>query len=131
MVVRYRFQKNEIVDCDRADLGQYARMGLGLLAGMDAKRAREFSTKRARAREADALFEQLRQELPAAVRRLDDDRVMQRLHAYHLMPLAGQTLEHMLCETRKIMVPEGRERGGPRTTQDEYQALWQDAGHLY
>ena len=120
-----------LFDCERADLGQYARMGLGLLAGMDSKRARELSTKKARAREANALFEQLREELPAAVRGPDDDCVMQRLHAYSLMPLAGQTLEHMLCETRKIMVPSGRERGGSRTAQDEYQALWQVARHLY
>ena len=90
-------------DCSHADLGQYARRGLGLLAGLDAKGPREFWTKRVRAREADALFERLRPKIPVAGRRLDDDLVVHRFNAYNLMRLAGQTLEDMLCETRKIM----------------------------
>ena len=33
----------------------------------------------------------------------------------------------MFCEFRKIVVPEGREQGGSKTTQTEYATLWQAA----
>ena len=55
-----------LYDFGRADLGQFARMGLGRLASMDAKRAREFSTTRSKFKEADALFAQLCSQLPVS-----------------------------------------------------------------
>ena len=118
-------------DFGRADLGQFARMGLGLLAGMDAKRAREFSTTRSKFKEADALFAKLCSQLPAALQQRDEDGIVYRLSAHHLQPLVAQTIEHLLCEFRKVLVPENRERGGSKTTDAEYQSLWQSAEPVY
>jgi hypothetical protein len=120
-----------LYDYSRKDLGQFARMGLGLLAGMDAKLAKEFSEgkTKARLREANELFAELLAQLPAAVEQRDEDRIMERLS--HVQPLVAQTVEHMLCEFRKIMVPEGRDKGGSRTSDEEYAALWRAAARVY
>ena len=120
-----------LYDFGRADLGQFARMGLGLLAGMDAKRAREFSTTRSKFKEADALFAQLCSQLPAALQQRDEDGIVDRLSANHLQPLVAQTIEHLLCEFRKVLVPENCQCGGSKTTDEEYQSLWQSAEPAY
>ena len=120
-----------LYDYGRADLGQFARMGLGLLTGMDARQARAFSTTRAQAKEADALFAQLCAQLPAALREREGDGIVDRLAAHHLQPLVAQTVEHMLCEFRKMIVCERRDKGGSRTTDAEYAALWRAAAPVY
>ena len=93
--------------------------------------AKAFSTDREKAAEADCLFATLLAALPAALRQRDTDGVIAQLERLHLQPLAAQTVEHMLCEYRKILAPGGRTRGGSRTTAADYAALWAAAAPLY
>ena len=120
-----------LFDLGHQGLGQYARMGLGLMTGLPREEAKAFSTDRKKAAEADCLFATLLAALPAALRQRDTDGVIAQLERLHLQPLAAQTVEHMLCEYRKILAPGGRTRGGSRTTAADYAALWAAAAPLY
>ena len=120
-----------LFDLGHQGLGQYARMGLGLMTGLPREEAKAFSTDREKAAEADCLFATLLAALPAALRQRDTDGVIAQLERLHLQPLAAQTVEHMLCEYRKILAPGGRTRGGSRTTAADYAALWAAAAPLY
>ncbi len=46
--------------------------------------------------------------LPAALAAVDQHGVVQRLARLHLLPTCAQCVEHMLCEWRKMCLPEGR-----------------------
>ena len=120
-----------LYDMNRRDLGQCARMGLGLMSGLDRGQAKAFSTTRARFGEADALFAQLCAGITEAVRVRDTDDVVGRLQSHGLLPFVAQTLEHLLCEFRKMLAPEGRERDASRTPDAEYVELWQAAHPAY
>jgi len=113
-----------LYNLNRRDVGQYARMGLGMLSGMDQVKARAFARDKKRGEEADSIFARLMVELPEAVRKMDTDSILARLEDRGLFPLIAQTVEHMLCEFRKCMAPEGRHRGGRITSEVEYRNCW-------
>ena len=61
---------------------------------------------------------------PGAAAR-DRHGIVAKLEKLSLCPLAAQNVEHMLCEFRKLVLPEGRpHRRQPYT---EYAELWQQA----
>ena len=71
----------------------------------------------------DKLFLALLEALPAALAAVDQHGVVQRLARLHLLPTCAQCVEHMLCEWRKMCLPEGRTaRGEPFPG---YRALWE------
>ena len=70
----------------------------------------------------DKLFLALLEALPAALAAVDQHGVVQRLARLHLLPTCAQCVEHMLCEWRKMCLPEGRTaRGDPF---EDYKELW-------
>ena len=70
----------------------------------------------------DKLFLALLEALPAALAAVDQHGVVERLARFHLLPTCAQCVEHMLCEWRKMCLPEGRTaRGDPFPG---YKELW-------
>ena len=60
--------------------------------------------------------------LPAALAERDGHGVVERLSGLGLLPLCAQNVEHMLCEWRKMALPDGRRaRGEPSAG---YAELW-------
>ena len=61
--------------------------------------------------------------LPAALAAMGQHGVVERLTRLHLLPTSAQCVEHMLCEWRKMCLPEGRAaRGEPFA---DYKELWE------
>ena len=71
----------------------------------------------------DKLFQALAEALPATLAAMDRHGVIEHLARLHLLPTCTQNIEHMLCEWRKMCLPEGRTaRGEPFAG---YKALWE------
>ena len=62
----------------------------------------------------DYQFHDLLQRLPSALEARDRHEIISKLEQLGLHPLAAQSVEHMLCEFRKMQLPEStRTRGEP------------------
>ncbi len=72
----------------------------------------------------DPLFAALIHTLPAAIAEKDVHGVVERLKEMNIAPLCAQNVEHMLCEFRKMVLPEGRATSGERY--EGYAALWRE-----
>ena len=68
------------------------------------------------------IFLALVEALPSALAAVDQHGVVERLARLHLLPTSAQCVEHMLCEWRKMCLPDGRTaRGDPF---EDYKELW-------
>ena len=66
----------------------------------------------------DAVFTSI----PAALAERDEHGIVEHLSGLGLLPLCAQNIEHMLCEWRKMALPDGRRaRGEPSAG---YAELW-------
>jgi hypothetical protein len=110
-------------DWDCKELGDYAQLGLWLLNGMkpDAARKKVKQLQRDAGGSAFA-FDQLLNRLPGALQAKDRHGIVAKLEELGLRPLAAQNVEHMLCEFRKLALPERRPRRGEAYA--EYAELW-------
>ena len=96
-------------------------MGLWLLDGMDEGAARA-AVEIYLDKLADLVFDQLLRALPDGLKARDRHGIVAKLEQLGLRPLAAQNVEHMLCEFRKLVLPEGRpHRGQPY---EDYAELW-------
>ena len=102
-----------LCDWGRRDLGDYAQLGLWLLDGMEEGAARE-AVKAPWGKAADVMFDKLLRALPGAFQARDRDGIIGALEELGLCPLAAQSVEHMLCEFRKLCLPQGRPTSGKR-----------------
>ncbi len=66
--------------------------------------------------------------LLAALADKDRHGIMDRLAALSIAPLCAQNIEHMLCEFRKMDLPEGRAARGERY--EGYANLWRDVAPI-
>ena len=112
---------------DRRDLGDYAQMGQWLLDGMDEGAARAAVEMRLD-KPADFVFDQLLRALPDGLKARGRHGIVAKLEVLGLCPLAAQNVEHMLCEFRKLVLPEGRPRRGQAC--EGYRELWGTAAPL-
>ena len=71
---------------------------------------------------ADLVFDQLLRALPDGLKARDRHGIVAKLEQLGLRPLAAQNVEHMLCEFRKLVLPEGRPRRGQAF--EGYRELW-------
>jgi hypothetical protein len=117
-----------LADPSLFDLGSYqigdgAKTGLGIVAG--AADPKELGKQDILPR-----FQSLVQNLPGVLRTKDAHGIIDALGEQNMYPLVAQTVEHMLCEYRKMHTP-GRDGGGPRTPQDEYTMIFQCCRKTY
>ena len=105
------------------EIGDYAELGLWLLEGMPVEMARAATKDSWNKPAVDPLFKALTDALPAAIADEDIHGIVGRLDEMHLAPLCAQNIEHMLCEFRKMLLPEGRTSNSVRY--DGYAELWQ------
>ncbi len=116
-----------IYDFDRTDIGDYAELGLWLMDGMEPDVARA-AVKSKWAPAVEYQFHDLLQRLPSALAARDRHGIVSTLEELGLHPLAAQSVEHMLCEFRKMKLPDGRRaRGEPF---DGYAALWKTVARV-
>ena len=92
------------------DIGQYARMGLFLLTGLDRKQASEKAAVRSGRAEVAEMLRSLPCFLKEEVCKSDEDNIVNSLSDLGLAPLMPATVQHLLCEYRKAMCSEGRRR---------------------
>ena len=105
------------------DIGDFAELGLWLLLGHPTAQARAMVGKSRFKAGVDKIFLALVEALPAALASVDQHGAVERLASLHLLPTCAQCVEHMLCEWRKMCLPEGRTaRGDPFPG---YRALWE------
>ena len=110
-----------LFDWGRYDIGDGAKPGLAHVAG-----AETLTDETARER-----FELLVRALPAMVREKDLHDIVDTLGEHHMLPLSAQTIEHMLCQFWQVTLSSSRERGGRRTPENVYDALWYVAQRTY
>ena len=111
-----------LYDMEQRDIGDFAELGLWLLLGHPAEQARARVGTSPFKADVDKFFLALVEALPAALAAVDQHRVVERLARLHLLPTCAQCVEHMLCEWRKMCLPEGRTaRGDPF---EDYKELW-------
>ena len=70
----------------------------------------------------DPLFEALIIALPTAIAATDVHGVIRQLTDMSIAPLCAQNVEHMLCEFRKMLLPDGRASSSARY--EGYAELW-------
>ena len=104
------------------EIGDYAQVGLWLLEGMPPEQARAAAKDSWNTSAVDPLFKALIDAMPAAIADGDIHGVVGILEKIHLAPLCAQNIEHMLCEFRKMTIPEGRTASGERF--EGYADLW-------
>ena len=117
-----------LCDWNRRDLGDFAELGLWLLDGMEAGAARE-AVKMPWEKAANVKFHELLVALPGALRTRDRHGIIENLEQLGLCPLAAQNVEHMLCEFRKLVLPEGRPRRGEAFK--GYRELWEAVAPVF
>ena len=117
------------------ELGEYACFGLHYLAGKEKEEAQNLAKKKTMQanKQKEELFKKLLKELPAALETRDKHGVVEKLKKAHLFPLTAQTVEHLLCEYRKVTFPEDRKAVPLRTkTADEdWRKLYYNALPVY
>ena len=104
------------------DIGDYARLGLWLLEGMPPGMARAATKDSWTTPAVDPIFEALIRTLPAAIAATDVHGVIRQLTDMSIAPLCAQNVEHMLCEFRKMLLPDGRASSCARY--EGYAELW-------
>ena len=77
---------------------------------------------------ADFTLDKLLRALPGAFHAMDRDGIIETLEELGLCPLAAQSVEHMLCEFRKLCLPEGRPASGGRY--EGYAELWREVAPI-
>jgi hypothetical protein len=119
------------------ELGQYAVLGLLELLGVPEAHAAALS-RESRAEVGAAISRVFRalvvSLLPNALRTTGRGRdIVETLDAMGLAPLAAVTVEHMLCEFRKVNARSARISTNPkqRTPSHVYEALWRRVHPLY
>ena len=111
-----------VYNMERRDIGDFAELGLWLLLGIPTAQARAMIGAPAFKAGVDKCFLALVEALPTALAAVDQHGVVERLTRLHLLPTSAQCVEHMLCEWRKMCLPEGRTaRGDPSPG---YRELW-------
>ena len=111
-----------LYDMEQRDIGDFAELGLWLLLGLPTEQARAVVGKSPFTAGVDKIFLALVENLPSALAAVDQHGVVERLARLHLLPTSAQCVEHMLCEWRKMCLPEGRTaRGEPF---EDYKELW-------
>ena len=111
------------------EIGDYAELGFWLLEGMPVEIARAAAKDSWNKPAVDPLFKDLIDALPAAIADVDIHGIVQLLDEMHLAPLCAQNIEHMLCEFRKMILPEKRSASGQRY--DGYAELWQQCEPIF
>ena len=92
------------------------------------------SLNKKRAAQVRCLFRCLLEQLPGAIKKLRHCDLLKKLESMHLCPFAAVTVEHMLCEFRKVNQKRVvNDEGTPklRTPSQEFQALWQIVQPIY
>ena len=111
-----------LYDMEQRDIGDFAELGLWLLLGHPTEQARAMVDTSPFKAGVDKIFLALVENLPSALAAVDQHGVVERLARLHLLPTSAQCVEHMLCEWRKMCLPEGRTaRGDPF---EDYKELW-------
>ena len=111
------------------EIGDYAELGLWLLEGMPVEMARAATKDSWTNPAVDPLFEVLIGALPQAVAAKDVHDVIRQLTDMSIAPLCAQNIEHMLCEFRKMILPEKRSASGQRY--EGYAARWQQCEPIF
>ena len=104
------------------EIGDYAELGLWLLEGMPVEMARAATKDSWTNPAVDPLFEVLIGALPQAVAAKDVHDVIRQLTDMSIAPLCAQNIEQMLCEFRKMLLPDGRASSSVRY--EGYAELW-------
>ena len=115
-------------DFNRRDIGDFAELGLWLLEGMPAGQAQAAAADGWNDPAVDPLFAKLVEVLPAAIAEKDRHGIIERLSALNVAPLCSQNVEHMLCEWRKMVLPNGRPASGERY--EGYAELWREVAPI-
>ena len=103
-----------LYNMEQRHIGDFAELGLWLLLGHQAAQARAMVGTSLFKAGVDKIFLALVEALPSALAAVDQHGVVERLARLHLLPTSAQCVEHMLCEWRKMCLPEGRTaRGDP------------------
>ena len=111
-----------LYNMEQRDIGDFAELGLWLPLGHPAAQARAMVGTSPFKAGVDKIFLALVEALPSALAAVDQHGVVERLAHLHLLPTSAQCVEHMLCEWRKMCLPEGRTaRGEPFPG---YKELW-------
>jgi alkylated DNA repair dioxygenase AlkB len=111
-----------LYDFNRRDIGDFAELGLWIVEGMPVGEARAAVSDGWTKPTVDPLFAKLVEVLPAAIAGKDEHGVIELLKDMNIVPLCAQNVEHMLCEFRKMAIPEGRAASGERY--EGYAELW-------
>ncbi len=117
-----------LYDFNRRDIGDFAELGLWLLLGMPEGQARAAAADGWTNPAVDPLFAKLVEVLPDALAEKDGHGIIERLAAKNVAPLCAQNVEHMLCEWRKMVLPDGRPASGERY--EGYADLWRDVAPI-
>lgn len=113
---------SRLYDFDRRDRGDFAEFGLWLLEGMDEQVARMATRDTWTKPAVDPLYAALVDAFPHALRIQDCHHISESLEALNLRPHSAQSLEHMLCEWRKMVVSARRSATSVRY--EDYAELW-------
>ena len=116
----------KLYNLERLDCGAGAVHGLLLLHGVSKEQARVWKGK-LKQEEYTALFENLLRHLPGKLRKLGGADVLRMAEDSFMWPYAARTVQHMLCEARKVWSPEGRPDRHGQTSDVEYLQLWIDS----
>ena len=119
----------DLYDLDSRDIGQPAVMGLWLLCGKSVTDARAAAADKIKKKDIDSLFHKLISLLPDVLLEYDEHGIVQALTDLNIMPLCAQTIEHMLCEYRKMCSPERRVASANRYA--GYKELWSRVSPIY
>ncbi len=111
-----------LYDLERRDIGDYAELGLWLLLGMPPPQARAAAADGWTDPAVDPLFAKLVEALPAVLAERDEHGIVEQLSGLGILPLCAQNIEHMLCEWRKMALPDGRRARGELSA--GYAELW-------
>ena len=120
----------KLYNLERLDCGAGAVQGLLLMYGASKEEARVWKSM-LKPGETRALFANLLRHLPGELRKLDKTCVLYLAEEHFLWPFAARTVQHMLCEARKVWAPEGRPARHVATPDDVYRQLWLDAVAAY
>ena len=126
----------DIFDWSCLFLGQYARQGLLELIGLSTEDAKIIAANPKSKKKSKEIFVSLLQMLPAALKLCEyGNELLKTLESLHLSPLAAVTIEHMLCEYRKISslrsIFKIQNNEWQRTDVNYYRELWQKVKPIY
>eukprot|EP00929_Paragymnodinium_shiwhaense_P102699 TRINITY_DN65913_c0_g1_i1.p1 TRINITY_DN65913_c0_g1~~TRINITY_DN65913_c0_g1_i1.p1 ORF type:complete len:502 (+),score=72.99 TRINITY_DN65913_c0_g1_i1:67-1572(+) len=116
----------ELCNFDNARLGAGAKPALGFIFGdaMDGMQELQSATVKDIDEIYDADFQELLAIVADEINRQDHDDIVARLERLGLMPLKGQTMEHMLCEARKVLSKNKGQKYKRKTGRGDFFRLW-------